>query len=83
MNIGLKIRDIHRLKRTPRGFEAVTDADLMEAIRNRHFAVRLEIDPESITRADLADRLVKFTEQARPLIDWIKKIEGTVPQTSE
>ncbi|WP_079212072.1 DUF2461 domain-containing protein [Brucella pituitosa] len=80
---GLKISDNDRLKRTPRGFEAVTDSDLLEAIRNRHFAVRLEIDPESITRADLADRLVKFTEQTRPLIDWIKKIEGTVPQTSE
>jgi len=80
---GLTISDNDRLKRTPRGFETVTDADLLEAIRNRHFAVRLEIDPESITRADLADRLVKFTEQARPLIDWIKKIEGTVPQTSE
>ncbi|MEJ5085317.1 DUF2461 domain-containing protein [Brucella pseudogrignonensis] len=80
---GLKISDNDRLKRTPRGFEAVTDSDLLEAIRNRHFAVRLEIDPETITRADLADRLVKFTEQTRPLIDWIKKIEGTVPQTSE
>lgn len=80
---GLKISDNDRLKRTPRGFEAVTDSDFLEAIRNRHFAVRLEIDPETITRADLADRLVKFTEQARPLIDWIKKIEGTVPQTSE
>ncbi len=57
---GLKISDNDRLKRTPRGFETVTDADLLEAIRNRHFAVRLEIDPETITRADLADRLVKL-----------------------
>ncbi|TCQ80877.1 uncharacterized protein (TIGR02453 family) [Ochrobactrum sp. BH3] len=80
---GLQISDSDRLKRTPRGFDTVTDEDLLEAIRNRHFAVRLEIDPESITHADLADRLVKFAEQARPLIDWIKKIEGTVPQASE
>ncbi|MFS2327059.1 MULTISPECIES: DUF2461 domain-containing protein [Brucella] len=80
---GLQISDHERLKRTPRGFETVTDADLLEGIRNRHFAVRMEIDPESITRADLADRLVKFAEQSRPLIDWIKKIEGTVPQASE
>lgn len=80
---GLKISDNDRLKRTPRGFEAVADEDLLEAVRNRHFAVRLEIDPESITRSDLADRLVKFAEQTRPLIEWIKKIEGTVPQTSE
>lgn len=80
---GLQISDHERLKRTPRGFETVTDIDLLEGIRNRHFAVRMEIDPESITRADLADRLVKFAEQSRPLIDWIKKIEGTVPQASE
>ncbi|MDR6430593.1 TIGR02453 family protein [Brucella pseudogrignonensis] len=80
---GLQISDHERLKRTPRGFETVTDADLLEGIRNRHFAVRMELDPESITRPDLADRLVKFAEQSRPLIDWIKKIEGTVPQASE
>ncbi|NKB83554.1 TIGR02453 family protein [Ochrobactrum grignonense] len=80
---GLQISDNDRLKRTPRGFDTVTDDDLLDAIRNRHFAVRLEIDPESITHADLADRLVKFAEQTRPLIDWIKKIESTVPQASE
>lgn len=80
---GLQISDYDRLKRTPRGFESVAEPDLLDAIRNRHFAVRMEIDPETITRADLSDRLVKFAEQSRPLIDWVKKIEGTVPQTSE
>lgn len=80
---GLQISDSERLKRTPRGFETVTDADLLEGIRNRHFAVRMEIDPDSITRPDLADRLIKFSEQSRPMIDWIKKIEGAVPQASE
>jgi len=80
---GLQISDHERLKRTPRGFETVTEPDLLDGIRNRHFAVRMEIDPESITRADLADRLAKFAEQSRPLIDWIKKVEGTVPQASE
>ncbi len=79
---GLKISDYDRLKRTPRGFEAVTDDDLLEAIRNRHFSVRIEIDPETITRTDLADRLVDFTERARPLVDWMHKIEKTVPQQS-
>ncbi|OYR22266.1 DUF2461 domain-containing protein [Brucella thiophenivorans] len=80
---GLQISDNERLKRTPRGFETVTDVDLLEGIRNRHFAVRMEIDPDSITRPDLADRLIKFSEQSRPMIDWIKKIEGAVPQASE
>lgn len=76
---GLKISDHDRLKRNPRGFEAVTEPDLQEAIRNRHFAVMMDIDPESITRPDLADRLVDFAERARPLFDWAKKIEATVP----
>ena len=80
---GLQISDYDRLKRTPRGFESVVEPDLLDAVRNRHFAVRMEIDPETIARADLSDRLVKFAEQSRPLIDWVKKIEGTVPQTSE
>ncbi|MBC2885925.1 TIGR02453 family protein [Ochrobactrum sp. CM-21-5] len=79
---GLKLSDYDRLKRTPRGFEAVTEPDLLDAIRNRHFAVRIEIEPESITRPDLADRLVDFTERARPLLDWVTKIEKTVPQQS-
>ncbi|MDH7788246.1 uncharacterized protein (TIGR02453 family) [Ochrobactrum sp. 19YEA23] len=76
---GLQISANDRLKRTPRGFESVTEQDLVEAIRNRHFAVRMEIDPESITQASLADRLVDFVERSRPLVDWIRKIEGTLP----
>ena len=76
---GLQISDSDRLKRTPRGFESVTEPDLVEAIRNRHFAVRMEIDPESITQAALADRLVDFVERSRPLVDWIRRIEGTLP----
>lgn len=75
---GLQISDHDRLKRTPRGYETVSDPDLIEAIRNRHFAVRMDIDPESITQADLADRLVEFAERARPLIAWVKGIEAGV-----
>lgn len=75
---GLRLSDSDRLKRTPRGFGDVTEPDLLEAIRNRHFAVRIEIDPASITRADLADRLIDFAERSRPLIDWIRRIEGRI-----
>jgi len=80
---GLQISDHDRLKRSPRGFETVNEPDLAEAIRNRHFAVRIEIDPDSITRADLADRLVDFAERARPMIEWVKKIEIKVPPKSD
>lgn len=72
---GLQISDAGRLKRTPSGFENITEADLIDAIRNRHFAVRMEIDSDTIARPDLADRLVGFAERARPMIDWIKPIE--------
>lgn len=75
---GLAISDHDRLKRTPRGFEGVSEPDLLDAIRNRHFAVRMEIDPASITDPGLAGRLVDFTERARPLVDWIGKIENSV-----
>ena len=37
---GLELDGEGRMKRTPRGFEHVTDADLVAAIRNRHFVVR-------------------------------------------
>ncbi|WP_139976233.1 TIGR02453 family protein [Ochrobactrum sp. CGA5] len=79
---GLKISDHDRLKRTPRGFEALTDDDLLEAIRNRHFSVRMEIDPETITSPNLVDRLVDFAERARSLVNWMHKIEKTVSQQS-
>ncbi len=80
---GLAISDHDRLKRMPRGFEAVTEPDLADAIRNRHFAVRIEIDPDSITEPDLLDRLVDFTERTRSLIDWGRRVEGSLPATPD
>jgi len=76
---GLELRDWERLKRLPRGFEHVEEPDLAEAVKNKHFFVRMEIDPDSITSPDLADRLFDFAVRAKPLIDWGKKIEKTVP----
>ena len=64
---------------TPKGFGSLEEPDLLDAIRNRHFAVRMDIKPETITRADLADRLIGFVERSRPMMDWITKIEGRIP----
>ena len=64
------------MKRTPRGFEHVTEADLAAAIRNRHFAVRHAIDPAAIHGPALVDELVDFTMRAKPLLDWGRAIEG-------
>ncbi|TIU06436.1 MAG: TIGR02453 family protein, partial [Mesorhizobium sp.] len=67
------------MNRAPRGFEHVTEADLAAAIRNRHFAVRHEIDPAGIYGPALVDELVDFALRAKPLLDWGRAIEARVP----
>ena len=71
------------MKRMPRGFEHVTETDLAAAIRNRHFVVRRDIDPAVIHTPALADILVDFAAQARPLLDWGRAIQGTVVPLSQ
>ncbi|RWB60543.1 TIGR02453 family protein [Mesorhizobium sp.] len=73
---GLELDAEDRLKRAPRGFEDVTDDDLVQAVRNRHFVVRHDLDPATIYSAGLVDDLVDFTSRARPLLDWGRAIEG-------
>jgi len=76
---GLEIGPEGRLKRAPRGFEAVVEPDLAAAVRNRHFVVRHEIDPAAIHRPALADELLDFALRAKPLLDWGRAIEAGTP----
>ncbi|TAN01137.1 MAG: TIGR02453 family protein [Rhizobiaceae bacterium] len=76
---GLALDGQEALKRMPPEFKHVTDADLAEAIRSRHFIVRHEIDPAGICKPELADELLGFALRARPLLDWGRAIERTVP----
>ncbi|MET2826070.1 DUF2461 domain-containing protein [Mesorhizobium shangrilense] len=73
---GLELDTEGCMKRTPRGFEHVEDADLVAAIRNRHFVVRHVIDPVGIHGPELVDELVDFTLRAKPLLDWGRAIEA-------
>jgi uncharacterized protein (TIGR02453 family) len=73
---GLEIGAEEPLKRTPRGFEAAVEPDLVAAVRNRHFVVRHTIDPAVIHKPALADELVDFAVRAKPLLDWGRAIEG-------
>lgn len=75
---GLEIGAEERLKRAPRGFEAATEPDLAAAVRNRHFVVRHQIEPQRIHRPELADDLFDFVLHSRPLLDWGRAIEGRV-----
>ena len=72
----LELETEGRMKRTPRGFEQISEHDLTDAIRNRHFVVQHVIDPTGIHTADLVDELVDFTVRAKPLLDWGRAIEG-------
>lgn len=72
---GLELGSDGAMKRMPRGFEGVEDDDLAGAIRNRHFAVRHDIDPASIHSPALVEELVDFARRARPLLDWGRGIE--------
>jgi len=65
-----------RMKRTPRGFEHISDPDLAEAIRNRHFVVQHVIDPAGIHTSALVEELVDFVMRSKPLLDWGREIEG-------
>jgi len=73
---GLELDAEGGMKRTPRGFEHVTDADLVAALRNRHFSVRHAIDPAAIHGPALVDELVDFALRAKPLLGWGRAIEG-------
>lgn len=73
---GLTLSTEDRMKRAPRGFERVTEPDLAEAVRNRHFMVEHAIDSERIILPALCDELVDFTLAARPLLDWGRAIES-------
>lgn len=74
---GLELDVEDSLKRVPRGFEDVNDDDLAQAVRNRHFVVRHDIDPATIHSPALVDDLVDFTLRAKPLLDWGRAIRGT------
>lgn len=74
----LTLSDEERMKRLPRGFEQVTEPDLGEAVRSRHFFARREIDPAGIHSPKLVDELVDFTLRAKPLLDWGRAIDHNI-----
>lgn len=58
------------LKRMPQGFEAVTDPDLSEAIRLKHFYVMETIAEQRIHDPELVADCVDFMKRSMPLLEW-------------
>ncbi len=67
---GLALSLDDQMKRLPKDFETVADADLHSAVRLKHFYVQENIDPASINSPKLVDICVDFAGRAMPLLNW-------------
>jgi len=66
----LALSDEDALKRTPRGFEAVDDPDILAAVRQRHFICVRPLSEKEISDPALADSFCVFARDALPLLAW-------------
>lgn len=67
---GLALSTEEAMKRMPKGFETVDEADLAAAMRLRHYYTREDIDPALVTSPALIDLSVAFMKRAMPLLAW-------------
>lgn len=58
------------LKRTPRGFEAVTDEDVIGWLRLKHFAFMEDINNALITTPVLLDRMAELGKASVPFLNF-------------
>lgn len=69
---GLELQNEGALKRMPKEFDTVTEPDLAQAMKLKHFYVREDIDPALVTTPKLVDLSVDFVKRAMPLLEWGK-----------
>jgi uncharacterized protein (TIGR02453 family) len=62
--------DEDALKRTPRGFEAMTDPDLAAALRHRSFTVRRALARRTVGAPGLVNTVADFAQAALPLLQF-------------
>jgi uncharacterized protein (TIGR02453 family) len=67
---GLAPSDEYAMKRSPRGFEAVEDADVAAGVRLKSIIVRRPLPDKRLSGVALADDLVRFAKDALPLLTW-------------
>ena len=67
---GLEISRGEALARTPRGFEAVTDADVVEVLKLKSWLVSTPMSEADCGGASLVERVVTFAEAASPLLEF-------------
>ncbi len=67
---GLALSDEDALKRTPRGFEAVDDPDILAAARQRHFICLRPVSEGEIREPALVGAFCAFASDSLPLLEW-------------
>jgi uncharacterized protein (TIGR02453 family) len=67
---GLGLSDEDSLKRAPRGFEAVDDAEIAAAIRLKSLICLKPVTASAIASPALADDFCAFARDALPLLAW-------------
>jgi uncharacterized protein (TIGR02453 family) len=67
---GLALTDEYALKRAPRGFEAIEDAEIAAAVRNASFICSRDIANARLASPKLVDDVVAFAKDATPLLKW-------------
>ena len=67
---GLVLSDEDSLKRAPRGFEAVDDAEIAAAIRLRSLICLRPVTARAIASPALAEDFCAFARDALPLLKW-------------
>lgn len=67
---GLRISDQDALKRTPKGFEAIADAAVLQAIRRKNLLVTRDIADVDIATPALVDHITAFAKDALPLLQF-------------
>lgn len=72
----LPLRASNTLTRVPRGFEDLKGSPVEHAIRLKGFIVEEPLSEATVKSRKLVDKVVAFTERARPLLDFGWKAIG-------
>ncbi len=64
---GLELGQSDKLTRAPKGFEAINDPDLVEALKLKSFMVRYALSQDAVSGPGLVGRLADFAEQVSPI----------------
>jgi uncharacterized protein (TIGR02453 family) len=66
----LALESEYAMKRNPRGFEDVTDEEILSGLRLKSFIVRRPLANALISTPALVEEIVAFAKQALPLLSW-------------